>query len=49
MDLTVDQIVLFILIAGLFALLLWGRVRYDIVAFAAVSYTHLTLLTILLV
>ena len=39
MDLTVDQIVLFILIAGLFALLLWGRVRYDIVAFAALIIT----------
>ena len=39
MDLTVDQIVLFVLIAGVFALLLWGRVRYDIVAFAALIIT----------
>ena len=39
MDLAVDQIVLFVLIAGVFALLLWGRVRYDIVAFAALIIT----------
>ena len=42
MDLTVDQIVLFLLIVGVFALLLWGRVRYDIVAFAALIISIIT-------
>ena len=42
MDLTIDQIVLFLLIVGVFALLLWGRVRYDIVAFAALIITIIT-------
>ena len=32
---TADQIILFSLLAVVFALLLWGRIRYDIVAFAA--------------
>lgn len=32
---TTDQIILFSLFAAVFALLLWGRWRYDIVAFAA--------------
>ena len=32
---TQDQIILFSLFAGVFALLLWGRWRYDLVAFAA--------------
>ena len=42
MELTIDQIVLFLLIVGVFALLLWGRVRYDIVAFAALIITIIT-------
>ena len=42
MDLTIDQIVLFLLIVGVFALLLWGRVRYDIVAFSALIITIIT-------
>ncbi|MEY8831417.1 SLC13 family permease [Sedimentitalea sp. XS_ASV28] len=32
---TTDQITLFTLFAGVFALLLWGRFRYDLVAFSA--------------
>ena len=32
---TTDQIILFALFAAVFALLLWGRFRYDLVAFAA--------------
>ena len=32
---TTDQIILFSLFTGVFALLLWGRWRYDLVAFAA--------------
>ncbi len=32
---TTDQIILFALFGGVFALLLWGRWRYDLVAFAA--------------
>ena len=32
---TADQIILFSLFAAVFALLLWGRWRYDLVAFTA--------------
>ncbi|UWQ16106.1 SLC13 family permease [Jannaschia sp. M317] len=32
---TTDQIILFSLFGGVFAMLLWGRFRYDIVAFSA--------------
>jgi di/tricarboxylate transporter len=32
---TQDQILLFALFGGVFALLLWGRFRYDMVAFGA--------------
>ncbi len=32
---TTDQIILFTLFAAVFAMLLWGRYRYDLVAFAA--------------
>ncbi|MBK0329174.1 SLC13 family permease [Rhodobacteraceae bacterium F11138] len=32
---TTDQIILFALFGGVFALLLWGRFRYDLVAFSA--------------
>ncbi len=32
---TADQILLFSLLGGVFALLIWGRIRYDLVAFAA--------------
>ena len=32
---TAEQSILFALLAALFALLLWGRIRYDIVAFGA--------------
>ncbi|MGB3556836.1 MAG: SLC13 family permease [Jannaschia sp.] len=32
---TTDQIILFALFGGVFAMLLWGRLRYDIVAFSA--------------
>ena len=30
-----DQIILFSLLAAIFGLLIWGRYRYDLVAFAA--------------
>ena len=30
-----DQIILFALLAGVFALLIWGRWRYDLIAFGA--------------
>jgi di/tricarboxylate transporter len=30
-----DQVVLFLILGGVFGLLLWGRVRYDLVAFGA--------------
>ena len=32
---TTDQIILFALFGGVFAMLLWGRVRYDVIAFTA--------------
>ncbi|MCF6233585.1 MAG: SLC13 family permease [Rhodobacteraceae bacterium] len=32
---TTDQIILFLLFGGVFALLIWGRFRYDLVAFSA--------------
>ena len=32
---TTDQIILFVLFAAVFGMLLWGRFRYDLVAFAA--------------
>jgi hypothetical protein len=32
---TLDQILLFSLFGGVFGLLLWGRFRYDMVAFGA--------------
>ena len=32
---TSDQIILFSLFGGVFAMLLWGKFRYDIVAFSA--------------
>ena len=32
---TADQIMLFALFAAVFGLLLWGRFRYDLVAFTA--------------
>ena len=32
---TVDQIILFSLFGAVFGLLLWGKFRYDIVAFSA--------------
>lgn len=32
---TQDQIIIFALFGSVFALLLWGRFRYDIVAFSA--------------
>jgi len=32
---TTDQIILFVILLSLFALLVWGRWRYDVVAFAA--------------
>ncbi len=35
MDMTHDQIILFSLFGAVFALLLWGRLRYDLVAFGA--------------
>ena len=35
MTLTMDQTILFSILAGLFALLIWGRWRYDLVAFSA--------------
>jgi len=36
-----DQIFLFFLLAAVFALLLWGRVRYDVVAFSALVVAYL--------
>ncbi|MGB0575986.1 MAG: SLC13 family permease [Alphaproteobacteria bacterium] len=35
MTLTMDQTILFSILTGLFALLIWGRWRYDLVAFSA--------------
>ena len=32
---TASQIILFIIFGGVFTLLLWGRYRYDLVAFGA--------------
>jgi len=32
---TIDQIILFTLFGAVFGMLLWGRFRYDLVAFAA--------------
>ncbi len=32
---TTDQIILFAIIAGVLGMLLWGRIRYDVVAFSA--------------
>ncbi len=32
---TTDQVILFAILAGLFGLLLWGRWRYDLIAFSA--------------
>jgi di/tricarboxylate transporter len=32
---TTDQMILFALFGGVFAMLLWGRVRYDVIAFSA--------------
>ena len=32
---TTDQIILFSLFGGVFVFLLWGRIRYDLVAFTA--------------
>ncbi|MCB1744501.1 MAG: SLC13 family permease, partial [Gammaproteobacteria bacterium] len=39
---TTDQIILFCLLFGVFALLLWGRIRYDVVAFSALVIALLT-------
>jgi len=35
---TTDQIILFALFGGVFAMLLWGRFRYDVVAFTALLF-----------
>ena len=32
---TADQIVLSVILVGVLGLLLWGRIRYDLIAFAA--------------
>lgn len=34
---TTDQIFLFILFGTVFGLLIWGRIRYDLVAFSALA------------
>ncbi|RMF06820.1 MAG: SLC13 family permease [Alphaproteobacteria bacterium] len=39
---TNDQITLFLLLGAVFALLLWGRIRYDIVAFGALVIAVVT-------
>ena len=39
---TTDQIVLFTLLFGVFVLLIWGRWRYDLVAFVALLVALLT-------
>jgi len=36
-----DQIFLFVLLAAIFVLLVWGRVRYDVVAFCALIVAYL--------
>ena len=36
-----DQVFLFFLLAAVFAMLLWGRVRYDVVAFCALVVAYL--------
>jgi len=41
MSITADQGILFALIALIFAFLLWGRFRYDLVAFAALVIAYL--------
>ncbi len=41
MGLTLDQGILFSLIILIFGFLLWGRFRYDLVAFAALVVAHL--------
>ena len=35
MNFTSQHVLLMVLIVGVFGMLLWGRIRYDIVAFAA--------------
>ncbi len=42
LGLTTDQAILFTLLAAVFALLVWGRWRYDLVAFAALVAALLT-------
>ncbi len=42
LGLTTDQAILFALLAAVFALLVWGRWRYDLVAFAALVAALLT-------
>jgi di/tricarboxylate transporter len=39
---TTDQAILFTLIVAIFALLVWGRIRYDVVAFAALVVAFVT-------
>jgi di/tricarboxylate transporter len=39
---TVEQGILFTLIVGIFALLIWGKFRYDVVAFAALIVAYVT-------
>lgn len=36
-----DQTILFLLLGGVFALLVWGRIRYDLVAFGALVFAIL--------
>ena len=36
-----DQLFLFALLFGIFVLLLWGRIRYDIVAFGALTVAYI--------
>ena len=36
-----EQLFLFALLFGIFVLLLWGRIRYDIVAFGALTVAYI--------
>ena len=38
---TPEQLFLFVLLFGMFVLLLWGRIRYDIVAFGALTVAYI--------
>ena len=39
---TSDQVLIFVILLGVFGFLIWGRFRYDVVAFAALIAAVLT-------